>query len=253
MAKLSNAKLISKFRNLIISFVICNLAFVIFSPVIAQDMSSQNFKIQGGNFNLTAGSKSSQHYKLTDVVGQTAANVFTSKGYIINAGFLQSAGAAPFVFTVSPPVVDFGVLTPNMPIEKNLTIYISNGDVTGYSIKASENQPLETTAGAEIPDTVCDSSGNPCTQTQSARWTANNTYGFGYRMAGLTIPKDFNKEGYYRPFAASRRNESAITVMESQARKVKDTGLMTLRLNTSPSQPVGQYQNVISFIALAGI
>ena len=44
-----------------------------FDTANAQEMSSQNFKVQGGNFSITSGSKASENFRLTDLVGQTAA------------------------------------------------------------------------------------------------------------------------------------------------------------------------------------
>src|SRR3989344_246084 len=123
--KFNSALLNSEF--IIFSFII---SFIIYSAVCgipqvnAQEMNSQNFKIQGGNLNLTAGSKASTNYRLTDVVGQTVANTFTSKGYVVNAGFLNSAAAPPFLFTVSPAVVDFGILSPAVPVERSITLFI---------------------------------------------------------------------------------------------------------------------------------
>src|SRR3990167_8306802 len=85
--------------------VILNSKFFILNSIFAQDMSSQNFIIQGGNFNITSGNKSSTNFRLADVVGQTAANTFASKGYIIQAGFLNSAQAQALSFTVSPSLI----------------------------------------------------------------------------------------------------------------------------------------------------
>lgn len=220
----------------------------------AQEMSSQNFKIQGGNFNMTSGNKASQNYKLSDVVGQTAATFFASKGYFIQSGFLNSYAGAALTFSVSPSLIDFGELKPQTPIEKTLKITISNGNAVGYSVKVAENQPLSTLAGAEIPDTFCDGgkTGN-CTYRQGAPWIKRNTYGFGFRVLGKTTPPDFQKENFFRPFPATRRNEPPIIIMQSQAKKVTDQATMTLKVNISPNQPVGQYRNVLSFTALVGI
>lgn len=245
-----------KIFNISYVFLIFNFIFLILAPadLRAQVMKSENFFLQGGNFNMTSGNKSSQNFRLSDVVGQTAAGLFTSKGYIINAGFLNQAAGAFFTFTVSPATIDFGTLTPNTPVEKQILISIANGDVPGYNVKMSENQPLGTTVGAEIPDTACDGgTGDPCTKAQASLWTGNGAYGFGYRIEGKTVPVDFEKEGYYRPFPATRRNEPQALIMESKARKVADTATMTVRVNVSPNQPVGQYRNVLSFTALAGI
>jgi|DewCreStandDraft_4_1066084.scaffolds.fasta_scaffold01229_41 hypothetical protein len=249
-----------KCKSVSISKLLVYLIFLYFlfsllkiDRTFAQEMSSQNFKIQGGNFNMTSGEKSSTNFKLSDVVGQTAAGIFASKGYIIQAGFLNGAAGEVFSFTVLPPVIDFGTLFPNMPIEKTLTIKIENGNVPGYLVKVSENQPLSTSVGSEIPDTACDKAEKPCTPSQASEWIKNTTYGFGYQMSGITVPAEFANKNYFRPFPATRRNEQAALIMQSKARKVKDEATMTLKLNISKEQPVGVYKNVISFTAIAGI
>lgn len=241
------------FSVLVLSFVLVTLSLV-GHEAAAQEMRSQNFIINGGNFNMTSGNKSSTNFKLSDVVGQTIAGQFGSKGYYIRAGFLNSAAGAIFSFSVTPNVVDFGNLIPNNPLQKTLQISIANGNATGYSVRAAENQPLTTTAGAEIVDTVCDGGkGGACTATAAAPWMNNTSYGFGYRVNGPTSPSDFAKDGFFRPFPSTRRNEQPILVMQSKAKNVKDTAVMTLRLAVGLNQPVGQYRNVISFTALAGI
>ena len=220
----------------------------------AQEMKSQNYVLQGGNFNITSGNKESQNFKLSDVVGQTAAGTFASKGFIINAGFLNGAAGETFSFSVSPTVIDFGNLTPETPVERTLKIKIGNGNAAGYLVTVSENQPLSTSVEAVIPDTSCDSAaGEPCTAKQASLWTKNTNYGFGYRMAGLTVPVDYTRENYYRPFPSSKRSDQPIPIMQSEAKKVIDDAIMTLKVNIGPNQPVGQYRNVLSFTALAGI
>ncbi len=233
------------------------LAFliVIFNlrAVAAQEMNSQNFKIEGGNFNMTSGNKSSQTYKLSDVVGQLAANVFASKGYIIKTGYANSAAGAPFSFSVSPTLVDFGILTPNIPVEKEVRVSISNGNATGYIVKVAANQSLSTSVGAEIPDTVCDTKTSACTKNTATLWKENSSYGFGFKASGKTIANDLKKDNFYRPFAQTKKNEQAELIMESHAQKVVDQATMNLKLVIGPNQPVGQYNNVITFTAMVGI
>lgn len=239
---------------IISSFYHCIIVTLLHShKARAQEMNSQNYRIQGGNFNMTSGEKSSTNFKLSDVVGQTAAGIFASKGYIIQAGFLNGAAGEVFTFTVLPSVVNFGNLLPNVPVEKPVEITIANGDVPGYSVRAAENQPLSTSVGSEIIDTACDEADKPCTAAAASLWIKNTAYGFGYRMIGMTVPTDFSKDGYFRPFTATKRNEQPILIMQSQARKVTDKATMTLRVAISPQQPVGLYRNVISFTAIAGI
>lgn len=241
-------------KTISVIIIIIFITFISDLSANAQEMQSQNFKIQGGNFNMTSGNKASQNYKLSDVVGQTAAGLFASKGYLIQAGFLNAAAGEALSFSVYPSVADFGNLTPNNPVERSLRITIGNGNATGYSVRVSENQPLSTLAGAEIADTVCNSGKDgACTIISAAKWSDNSSYGFGYKISGRTIPQDFNKESFYRPFPATRRNENPILIMQSAAKKVVDQATMTLRINIGPNQPVGQYRNVLSFSALVGI
>ncbi|MBM3283681.1 hypothetical protein FJY90_05565 [Candidatus Gottesmanbacteria bacterium] len=233
-------------------FIFCFTSFGFIGKVLAQEMKSQNFKIQQGNFNITSGNKASTNFKLSDVVGQTAAVLFSSKGYLIQSGYLNGAMGEVFSFSVIPVAVDFGDLSPNTPVEKTIKLTISNGNVPGYTVKVSANQPLSTSVGAEIVDTVCDGPA-VCSAAAAAAWVKNTSYGFGYRIVGKTVPADFAKEGFFRPFPAIRRNEQPMTVMQTQAKKVTDQATVTLKVNVGPNQPVGQYRNTVSFTAMAGI
>lgn len=221
--------------------------------VLAQDMTSQNFKIQQGNFNMTSGNKESANFKLADVVGQTAAGIFISKGYIINAGFLNGAAGDLFTFSIDPHTINFETLSPDTFTERVIHISISNGNATGFSVRVAENKPLSTSVGAQIPDTSCDSPTAPCTTGQASLWSHTTTYGFGYQVAGRTVAADFSKENYFRPFPATIRNEQPALIMLTQAKKIVDQSKMTLRVNTASKQPVGQYKNILQFTALIGI
>lgn len=242
------------FKFIILIFLLLPVTSYLTPYAFAQEMNSQNFKLQGGNFNMTSGNKSSANFKLSDVVGQNASIVFASKGYVIQSGFLNTAAATAFGFSVSPPIIDFGILTPDSPVLRQATIKISNGNVPGYTVKVSENQPPSTNANATIPDTLCDGvPNNVCSPKKAANWTNLLAYGFGYRMDGKTVPKEFIKDGVFRSYSASTRKEGPEIIMQTQARKVVDTATMTLKINVGRAQPVGQYHNVISFVALAGI
>lgn len=219
----------------------------------AQEMKSTNFKIQGGNFNITSGNKSSVNYKLSDVVGQTASIIFTSKGYIIQSGFLNTAAGEVIAFSINPSTIDFGTLIPNNPVEKDLSIFIGNGNVPGYKVTVSEAHPLATTVGSEIADTVCDNPSNPCTYTKATAWTGSTSYGFGYRVKGTTVSSDFSSDTFYRPFPSTKRSDQAATIMESSLKKALDKATMSLRVVINHDQPVGLYSTNIIFTAIPGI
>lgn len=222
--------------------------------LLAQTMSSENFQIQGGNFNMTAGTKESDKYRLQDVVGQTAAGIFNSKGYIIQAGFLNSATEAFFSLTVSPVLVDFGSLIANNPVERSVKITVTNGSVPGYNVWVIENHPLSTTTEAQIPNTACDlDQKHPCTYLQAGSWKDISSYGLGYGLEGRTIPQGFTSIDFYRPFPAVNQGEKPVLIMSSTQEKATDQAKMTLKVNISPNQPVGQYSNIINFSAAAGI
>ncbi len=252
-----NAKSKNKFLKVFSTVIFIFLLFAS-SPhaffIFAQEMSSQNFRIQGGNFNMTSGNKSSENFKLADVVGQTAAGIFATKGYLVQAGFLNSAASSAFNFTVTPSVVDFGTLVPNTFAERQVIILVSSGESPGYSVTVIENQPLSTSAGAQIPDTSCDVEGGKiCSLSQAAKWSSNNIYGFGFRLQGNTVPRDFFQEDFFRPFGQIIKNDNPVLIMQSHSPKVTHQAIMTLRVNVDQNQPVGQYRNTINFTAIAGI
>jgi len=243
---------------LIFTFLIFNLDP---RPTRAQEMTSENFKIQGGNFNMTSGSKSSTNFNLSDVVGETAAGVFASKGFLIQSGFLNVSAGETFTFTVTPALLDFGQLIANNPIERELHIGISTGNVAGYKIGVSENHPLSSQTGAEIPDTTCDPADGgaskkqpqPCTYSIASKWMASTTYGFGYRMTGRTVSSNFSASNLFRPYAATSRNEDPALIMQSTQTKVTDSAVMSVKVNIDQHQPVGIYTNNLRFTASVGI
>lgn len=246
--------------NLNFFLTICSLFIVLCSlfwapdQVGAQNMSSQNYQIQGGNFNIAAGTKSSSSYRLVDLVGQTASQIFASKGYIVQSGFLNTAATSILSFSVSPLTVNFGKLTPNQPVIKNLFISVTVGNIPGYIVYTTQDMPLSTDVGSEIADTVCDGQKNRLCTTQKANlWQETDSYGLGFRLEGKTVPKDFAKANFYRPFSSLSKNELAQTIMQSSNKKAADTAKMLLKVNISRNQPVGIYHNQLIFTAMPGI
>lgn len=217
-------------------------------------MSSQNYKLQGGNFNISAGETSSSGYRLSDLVGQTSAQIFTSKGYLIQSGYLNRAASSGFLFSVSPTVINFGSLTPEKETSKVLGITVQSGNFPGFIVYVAQDHPLTTEAGAEISDTLCDAAENKlCTKDKGNLWTKKSSTGFGFHLEGKTTPDDFNKKEVFRPFADLSKQELAIPIMESENVKASDTAFMTLKIIVSKIQAVGVYQNVLNLTAVPGI
>ena len=223
-------------------------------PVSAQTMRSDSYEVHMGNFNMTAGKKSSENYQVTDTVGQTASGLYKSEGYQVGAGFWYLKRKVPFTFTISEINLNFGLLTPQVPKVLTNTLTVSAGGAGGYQVSAFENHPLMSAAENYIPDTLGDN-GN-ASEITAAPWTQNTTYGFGFRMSGDDIPNDFNNPACspncFRQFAdptASPPEEPQIVMSSVDlARHAEATA--SYKINISGDQPAGVYQNQIIFIAI---
>lgn len=218
-------------------------------PVYAQKrIESNNYRIVFPNFNSGAGIPSSNNYSLNTTIGQTAAGLFSSSGYRVKSGFQYISSIIPFSFSVSDIQKNFGSLTPDSPSTSTSTLIVSAGGAGGYSVKASENNPLQTTGGSEtIIDTLCDST---CSETVAGLWTSNTKYGFGFNMSGDDIPADFTNSNYFRQFADRSNSESPATIMSSTNVGRERASTITYKVNVSDIQPSGTYQNIISFVAV---
>ena len=153
-------------KKFLLSFFLLSLFTIHYSlfTVSAQErIESPNYRIQFPNLNSGAGIPTSSGYKLDSTVGQTVAGKFSSAGYIARAGFQYIHSIIPFSFSISDIQKNFGTLTPNTPSTNSSTIIISAGGAGGYSVKASENNPLKTSDGGDtIIDTLCDTT---CSET----------------------------------------------------------------------------------------
>ncbi|MDD3679794.1 MAG: hypothetical protein PHX72_03000 [Candidatus Shapirobacteria bacterium] len=228
--------------------------FNAFSPLLAQNMRSDNYEIQMGNINMTAGEKSSANFKLGDTVGQTASGLYQSTGFQVGAGFWYITGIIPFTFTISELEIAFGQLTPNNPqvLTNNLTV--SAGGAGGYQVMAFENHPLKSASDNYIYDVLGDD--GDIDETIASIWSQDTTYGFGFNITGDDIPDDFTNPSCdpdcYRQFAdptASPPEEPQI-IMSSDDVVRQSEATVSYKINISGMQEAGHYQNQVIFIAI---
>jgi hypothetical protein len=225
-----------------------------FSPLLAQNMHSENYEIQMGNINMTAGEKSSQNFELGDTVGQTASGLYTSAGYQIGAGFWYITGIIPFTFTISDIDINFGQLAANSPQVLTNTLSVSAGGAGGYQVLAFENNPLKSASGNYIPDVLGDNS--DISEATASVWAQDTTHGFGFKMSGDDIPDDFTSPACdpncYRQFADPTASppEEPQTVMSSDNVTALSEATASYKVNISGMQEAGHYQNQIIFIAI---
>ena len=217
---------------------------------IAQTFDSASYHIDFGNFNMTSGKKTSANYTLTDTVGQNAPGQYDIAGYTIKAGFQYIYEQnIPLSFIISDLDLNFGFLTPNVGSTVTNTLTISTPTRHGYDILAVANHPLKAIGGqSTIPDTKCDS--GVCSESVSGVWTNNSTYGFGFNANGNGTSSYFLDSTYFRQFADNSASEIAQIIMSETSSVENHSALVTYKINISPSQAAGTYQNSINFIAI---
>lgn len=218
----------------------------------AINMSSPAYEIDMSNLNMVSGRKSGSGLVVSDTVGQTAPGRYDSTGYVVKAGFQYIHSILPFSFTISDLSIDFGSLTPGTPATLENTLSVTAGSAGGWQVTAFENHEMRNqTESAEIPDAKCnDPVADPCTPTDAKVWTDNDDYGFGYSISGDNVDTDdFVDDSYFRPFANQEESESPAEIMASSESTSSATATVTYKVNISPQQSAGNYQNYLVFIA----
>ncbi|MFC1711689.1 hypothetical protein ACFLZ1_03835 [Patescibacteria group bacterium] len=235
-----------------IIFFLCFLGFSI-KLVKAVNMSSDNYEIQMGNFNMASGSKSSTNYSMLDTIGQIAPGEYSEAGFIVKAGFIYIKTLIPFSFSISDLSIDFGSLIADVPTTQTNTLTVSSGGGSGYQVTAYEDNPLQIPGTAtQIPDTICNGGAETCDETAADVWTNISAYGFGFNMSGNDIPADFTDSTYFRQFADDSGAESPQIVMSSVNVGRNRQSTVTYKVNVSGIQTAGNYENAITFICTPG-
>ena len=153
-------------------------------------------------------------------------------------------------FSISDLDLNFGPLVPNVGSTVTNTITISTPTAHGYDILAIASHPLKTIGGnSTIPDTKCNAGLN-CSESQSKKWDENNAYGFGFNATGVGTSNYFTDSTYYRQFADNSLNETPQIIMSEDIPVENHSSLVTYKINISPMQAAGTYQNSINFIAV---
>ncbi len=219
------------------------------SLIHAENMRSDSYIIQFGNFNMTSGEKSSAGYKVTDTVGQTAPGEYASTGYRVFAGFQYIYAIPKFSFRITSLSVDFGELQDGVFTDRTHDLIVTTRS-GGYSILSRAEGPLQRTnalSGAFIPFTSCDAG---CTPTTALPWTLNTAVGWGFNASGSNRAVDFVNSTYYRPFADKSQNEAAQVVATSSNVVKGATISITYRATISPLQEAGDYQTSVEYTAI---
>lgn len=231
--------------------------FLLSKNISAQSYDSNSYHIDFGNFNMTSGKKTSTNYTLTDTVGQNAPGKFDSNGYVVKAGFQYIYDTLEkFSFSISDLDLPFGSLIPNIGSTQSNVITITTPSGHGYEILAIANHPFLSN-NYTIPDTSCNN--NDCTINTSTPWTLPTAYGLGFNALGINssgvvtnvgTSNYFSDSTYYRPFADFSKNNLPQVFMSENTRVKEHSVRITYKVNISPNQASGNYQNAINLIAI---
>lgn len=215
-------------------------------------MTNDQFKLKMGNFNSISGESSGSGYKLSETSGGDAYGQYLGTNYKVRAGFQYVRVKIPFSFTISQNLIDFGTLTATNPVSRTTDLTVNSESAKGFTVIASENQPL-TSSSSAIPDTSCDN--GTCNSTIAAPWLGTLTYGFGYRCdpeasgQANVCSSDFANADYFKPFPLSPTNQ---TLMSSTKGGKSRKSQITYKVNVAAGQPTGTYTNFVTYIASPG-
>lgn len=217
-------------------------------PVVAETMQSNSYILRQGNLNMTSGLKSSSSYSLTDTVGQTAAEFFSSNGYHVKAGFQYMYTLYDFSFSISNLAIALGTLTPNTFATGSHTLTVTTPG-QGYSVTAYEVNRLQNASNPLdfIADTTCNS--GSCTDSSAGVWTTATNNGFGYNVTGDDKASDFTDSTYFRPFPDISLGDTPAVVMTSSNSGKNRTSTVTYQVSIPGSQAAGEYATQIVYIA----
>ncbi|OGH14045.1 MAG: hypothetical protein A3H50_03305 [Candidatus Levybacteria bacterium RIFCSPLOWO2_02_FULL_37_10] len=204
--------------------------FLLSQRIAAQTISNQIYTIQGG-----------------DIEEKTLTN---PKDPGNKTAYGNDSHSQPFSFSISSNIIDYGPLTPTNPVYRTIDLVISKGSSRGYSVFAFANRELSDVNNNSIPDTTCDN--GTCSETSSAQWSGNLSFGFGYRCEIEAPPcsKDFLIENSFKQFANDSKSEPFRSILNGIDYKKAQ---IKFKVNISGTQARSNYSNTITFIAVPAL
>jgi len=146
----------------------------------------------------------------------------------------------------SASIIDYGKFYPTNPVERAIDIKVNAKSAHGYSVLVFEDHPLSDPSFINlIPDTSCDR--GLCSQSISAVWEDNLTYGLGYsceNLKGSSCVATGTK--LFKKFPDESKGEEYEPVFENHEQEGK--GEIIYKLNISASQSNSVYSNTTTYL-----
>lgn len=240
---------------MILVYLLFLISYFLFTPANAGalTMSNNNYLLQS-SLDSTTGTLNNSTYKLEGSVGQNSPDAAKSQDYSLTQAPQPKSSAArivPFLFRISETIIDFGTLSPTNPVTRQHVITTQTGSAFGFTLYGSSNQPLTNIQNAIIPHTTCDN--GQCNTDNSSVWTSTLTYGFGYRCEdkkSISCKTGFSKQNYFKQIPNVSSQEDAVVILGSALPFYTSEAVLTYKLNVSGTQPQGNYENTITYIAV---
>jgi len=243
----------TKIQNLKLIISVFLFLFVFALPVAAETMKSENYELQMGQFNMFAGRKESDSFKLVDTGGQLGPGLYEGEGFTVRSGFGYFKKMEPFSFSISDTKITFERLKPNRAETKKSELTVTLGSATSYKVEAAENHSLVHVSDKKTAISDFTGDDGSCTNPRSGcTWVVKTTYGFGYNLAGDDIAKGFSSEKYFKQFADVSDGEPPETLMAAENIGGKREAEITYKINISKKQKTGVYENAVVFTAVPG-
>jgi len=245
------------------------------AKVSAEEMQSDSYKIQFGNFNMASGKRDGETYTLSDTMGGLAVGPYGQYGssnYFIGSGFQYVYQIDYFFFSISKLSIELGELFANSFATDSHTISVTTNGASGYNVYVFENHPLrQITADSpsdatDVNDTNCDAG---CDEDTAGSWTDPGNPGFGFNVTATVLPNssdpggsfnigdddvadDFINSNYFRQFANNEAGESMQSIMGSSNVALNNAATVNYKASMPGDQAAGNYQTSIVFVAVPG-
>ena len=266
----------TKIASFIIGFFLWSgLVLPANNQVMAEEMQSNSYKIQFGNFNMASGQRSGETYALSDTMGGLAVGPYGQYGsssYFIGGGFQYVYQIDYFFFSISKLSINLGELFADSFKTDSHTISVTTNGASGYKVYVFENHPLRLigastpSPGTDLSDTTCDAG---CDESTAGLWTNASNAGFGFNVSANVLPNanlpggtfnlgdddvaaDFINQNYFRQFANNEAGESMQAIMSSDNVALQNTATVTYKAAMAGNQTAGSYQTSIVYVAVPG-